>query len=118
MDDTSHIAPDPPEPDDGVKEIHPFHTIQRGQETVVGPDAKVVFSDFRSKVILNTVPTVDDLDPKDSSVQVPASILESRRQIGETIDLTPVLEPVDKDNGNLKNPKSGKQTSSSNPKDG
>lgn len=112
MNDTSQVPTESSEPDDGAKEIHPFHTIQRGQDTTVGRNSKVVFSDFRSKVILNTVPTVDDLDPKDSSVQVHVPSSESNHQTEETTETKPVQTPVPKGSGKTSQTESGKQTSS------
>lgn len=96
-----------------VRELHPFKTINRGEDTVVGDDEKVIFADFSPRVIPAEVANeeIDEIiSPKGSSAPAPvdSKIPESTPPTEPSSSTTPAQEPAGSED--LKNPKSETQS--------
>lgn len=102
------------------REVNVIKNMRKGEDTFsVSDENTVVFSDFRPRVVKadnNEVVTPEV--PKDLYVPEPVDLLESDPKIEEITDPAVVQTPVPKAPGTASQNASGKQTSSSDPKNG
>ncbi len=104
-----------------IRTVHPFKLINRGEDTVVGEDNNVIFSDFSPRVIPSDVPDeeIDDLvSPKDVSAREPAPSPELPPPTEPTLSETTVPAPVDKGDGKKSQDATSSPSSSIDPKSG
>lgn len=105
-----------------VREVHPFKVINRGEDTVVGDDDNVVFSDFSPKVVPSSTPEREVekvVDPKVEFAPEPAASETLLTPPTEPTSLaTPVPAPADSDTGKSKSDDPTSPSSSTDPKSG
>lgn len=105
------------------REIFPFKIINRGEDTIVGDDDNVVFSDFSPRTVPADVPDseIDGIvSPKEESAPEPAAspVSTSTPPTEPTLSATPAQTPASEEGGSKNQAESTSQSSSSSRKAG